>query len=66
MYRVIKGFFDLQDNGHWYEAGDLYPREGRKPTEKRIAELAGAKNRQRTALIVEEPEEKKPIKKARK
>ena len=66
MYRVIKGFFDMQDSGHWYDAGDLYPRAGHMPTDKRIAELSGIKNRQHTALIVEEPEEKKPVKKARK
>lgn len=67
MYRVIKGFFDLQDGDRWYESGATYPREGYKPTEKRIAELAGNKNRQRTALIEEvktdkseEPEANKP------
>lgn len=60
MYRVIKGFFDLQDSNRWYDAGEKYPRDGYHPTEKRIAELSGNKNRQLTALIelVEEPEEK--------
>lgn len=62
MYRVIKGFYDLQDSGHWYSAGDPYPRQGHSPSAKRIAELAGVKNRQHAALIVEEPEKKeKPV-----
>lgn len=63
MYRVIKGFFDMQDDNHWYDKGDVYPREGSWPTESRFAELAGAKNRQQTALIEEviEPA-KEPVK----
>ena len=59
MYRVIKGFYDCLDGAHWYSPGDVYPRDGHEPTAKRIAELSGNKNRQKTPLIVEEPEEKK-------
>jgi len=60
MYRVIKAFYDTQDDDHYYEAGDLYPREGLRVAEKRIAELAGTKNRRRTALIAPAQEEEAP------
>lgn len=50
-YKVIKYFYDLQDKDHVYQVGDTYPRAGLKPTKKRIAELAGPDNRQRTPLI---------------
>lgn len=53
MYKVIKLFTDLQDNGHKYEVGDEYPRLGLKPSLARIAELSGSENRQKTPLIVE-------------
>lgn len=53
MYKVIKLFTDLQDNGHRYEVGDEYPRLGLKPSLARIAELSGSDNRQKTPLIVE-------------
>lgn len=45
MYKAIVNFTDLQDNGRAYKAGDLYPREGYTPTDKRIAELSGDANR---------------------
>lgn len=53
MYKVIKLFTDLQDNGHKYEVGEEYPRLGLKPSLARIAELSGSDNRQKTPLIVE-------------
>lgn len=67
MYRVIKGFFDMQDDNHWYNEGDTYPRDGAWPTSMRIAELSGVKNRQQAALIreIEEPA-KEPAKRVRK
>lgn len=60
MYRVIKAFYDTLDDDHYYEAGDPYPREGLQVAEKRIAELAGIKNRRRTALIAPAQEEEAP------
>ena len=60
-YRVIEGFYDLQDpekdSFHLYDKGDIYPREGLEPTEERIAELSGKDNRRRQPLIEEIPEE---------
>ena len=53
MYKVIRLFTDLQDNGHKYEVGEEYPRLGLKPSLARIAELSGSDNRQKTPLIVE-------------
>lgn len=51
MCKVIKKFTDLQDGNHVYNVGDVYPREGYTPSEERIAELAGDKNKQGTPLI---------------
>ena len=51
MYKVIKFFTDLQDNGHAYNVGDTFPRDGITVSEKRINELASTKNRQHKALI---------------
>lgn len=53
MYKVIRLFTDLQDNGYKYEVGDEYPRLGLKPSLARIAELSGSENKQKTPLIVE-------------
>ena len=50
-YRVIKFFNDLQDNCHHYNVGDPYPREGLEVSEKRINQLIGSANRQKTPLI---------------
>lgn len=57
MYKVIKHFTDLQDKNYPYNVGDVYPREGHKVTEERLAELAGNENKQGVPLIelVEEP-----------
>ena len=67
MYRVIKAFFDLKDNDHSYRVGDVYPRAGFTPSAKRIEELSGAKNRQKTPLIVaEEVEKPKPTRRVKK
>lgn len=45
MYKAIVNFTDLQDNGRSYKAGDVYPREGYTPTNKRIAELSETANK---------------------
>lgn len=46
-----KGFKDLEDNEHIYKKGDIYPREGLKPTKKRINELSSEKNKIGKVLI---------------
>lgn len=58
MYKVIRSFTDLQDSDYAYNVGDVYPRQGMTVTAQRLAELAGANNRQGVPLIeaVNEPE----------
>lgn len=53
MYKVVRFFTDLQDNGHAYNAGETYPRRGYKPTKKRIDELASSNNMRGKPLIAE-------------
>ena len=58
MAKVIRSFFDLQDNNYEYKVGDIYPRKDYKPTKARVGELAGNKNKLGEALIeVEQPKE---------
>lgn len=54
MYKVLLDFKDLKDGNYRYKAGEEYPRQGAKPTQKRIAELLGDKNKMKRPLIVEE------------
>lgn len=57
MYRVIRYFEDLQDGNRAYKVGEIYPREGLSPTDERISELSGSRNRQGKPLIEAIPEE---------
>lgn len=74
MYKTIKDFIDLQDNGYRYHAGDIFPRNGVSASKKRIEELSTTKNRRHIPLIeiVEETKnaveisEKKPVGRPRK
>lgn len=50
-YKVVKAFTDLQDQNHFYEVGDIYPRDGVNVSASRINELSGTNNRQHTILI---------------
>lgn len=50
-YKTLVYWTDLQDADHPYNPGDEYPREGLKPTKKRINELMGDKNKRGTPLI---------------
>lgn len=63
MYKVIKYFTDLQDNGHPYNAGDTFPRDGLEVSEERIIELATSSNKQNTPLItfIEEVKEQEVV-----
>ena len=53
MYRVIVPFTDLQDDNYKYKVGDVYPRKGYTPSNNRIKELSGDKNKLGKSLIVE-------------
>lgn len=59
MYKAIELFTDLQDNNYRYDVGDEYPRQGLKPTKKRINELLSDSNRRRRPVIEEVVEEEK-------
>lgn len=48
---IYKAFKDLEDDNYLYKKGDTYPREGLKPTKKRIAELSSKKNKIGEVLI---------------
>lgn len=57
-YRVVyKAFKDLKDNDYIYKEGDNYPREGLKPSKKRIEELSSIKNKIGERLIKKIEEE---------
>lgn len=61
-YRVIKGFFDLDDCLYRYSVGDVYPRIGISANESRCAYLASDRNKLGTPVI-EKVQEKKTVKK---
>lgn len=44
MYKVVRFFFDLQDNAHAYNPGDTFPRIGAEVSAERVAYLAGSGN----------------------
>lgn len=58
-YKVLEAFADIQDSGHKYEIGDIYPRDGYRPTKARIQELATGANKRGRAVLEEIPEEVK-------
>lgn len=43
-YTVLLDFYDTQDGMFLYSEGDRYPRDGAKPTQKRITLLLSDKN----------------------
>ena len=63
MYKVIKYFTDLQDNGRPYNVGDVFPVDGNTVSDERIAELASTQNRRRIPLIEEVVEKPKRTRK---
>ena len=57
MYKVIRKFFDLQDNDHMYSEGDIFPHNNIEVGQERIEELLNNTNKMGVSLI-EEIEEK--------
>lgn len=51
MYKTIVRFTDLQDNGHRYNVGDVFPRIGQTVSESRLEELSTNKNKRGMPLI---------------
>lgn len=51
LYKVEVQFLDGQDDNHLYKVGDIYPRVGINPTQKRIEELSTDNNRRNVVAI---------------
>lgn len=51
MYIALGYFTDNLDNGHAYNVGDEYPRQGYEPSEERIQQLASSDNVRRRPVI---------------
>lgn len=51
MYRVVYKFSDLQDNGHIYRPGDIYPRGDMPASDERIDALSTGNNKIGIPLI---------------
>lgn len=57
MYKAIRFFKDLEDNGYVYHTGDVFPRDGANVSDERIAELMSDKNKRHAPLIEDVDEE---------
>ena len=57
MYKVVRAFFDSQNDNHLYKVGDTFPVKGAKASDKRIKELAKGTNANRKVYIVEVKED---------
>lgn len=57
MYKVVRAFFDSQNDNHLYKVGDTFLVKGAKASEKRIKELAKGTNVNRKVYIEEVKEE---------
>ena len=53
MYKALSYFTDTQDNDYEYKAGDIYPRNGYKPSKERIEVLSTGANVRGVPVIVE-------------
>lgn len=58
MYKVIVRFTDLQDGGHVYNVGDVFPRSGVSVSAERLEELSTDRNRRHVAVIASDVPEK--------
>lgn len=43
-YKVVKSFFDKEDNSYLYKVEDPYPRTGTNPSQERNEELSTTNN----------------------
>lgn len=53
MYQVVSKFKEQKHDGHVYEVGDIYPKEGSKATKARLEELSTTKNKYNKPFIEE-------------
>jgi hypothetical protein len=56
-HKVVRRFKELKHDGHIYEVGDAYPKEGSKATKSRLEELSTTKNKY-AQVFIEDVEEK--------
>ena len=62
MHIALEYFTDNLDNGHAYNVGDEYPRQGYEPSEKRIQQLASSDNvRHRPVIGILSKDDEKAI-----
>ncbi|WP_433943468.1 termination factor Rho [Paenibacillus sp. SN-8-1] len=59
MYKVVSRFKETNHDGHVYEVGDLYPKDGAKATKARLEELSSTKNKIGKVFIEEVKEKDK-------
>lgn len=52
-YKVVRRFKETKHDGHVYEVGDSYPKEGSKATKTRLEELSTKKNKEEQIFIEE-------------
>ena len=52
-YKVVRRFKEEKHDGHVYEVGDSYPKEGSRATKARLEELATKKNKYEQIFIEE-------------
>ncbi|MGG3841825.1 termination factor Rho [Anoxybacillus kestanbolensis] len=55
-YKVVRRFKELKHDGHIYNVGDSYPKEGYKATKARLEELSTTKNKY-SQIYIEEVKE---------
>lgn len=60
MYKVLRHFYDLANNGYEYNEGDVYKHDG--VSDKRLAELSSANNKLGVPLIVKIEQKPKKVK----
>ncbi|MEF2965040.1 termination factor Rho [Paenibacillus sp. M1] len=53
MYKVVRKFKETKHEGHIYEVGDIYPRDGAEATKARLKELSSTKNKYKKVFIEE-------------
>ncbi len=54
MYKALVLFRDTWDEGHIYQPGEAYPREGYTPSKERVELLLSDRNKQGRPVIAEE------------
>lgn len=52
-YKVVREFKEMKHDGHVYEVGDSYPKEGEKASKARLEELSTTKNKYKKVYIEE-------------